>query len=373
MGDTGRGAPDSPTPGGGPLVVGQAKGQVTLGSGGSGGNSGGGSGGTPDDDPGRELRRRLVETARERGVAEETVEQDYAAGYLLAAVARSQRLGQTMVLKGGGALKKLLFEDDYRFSEDLDFSAVEREPAGEALFEELREVGRATEDSLGTRTQGFEVSVERYVEKRPHPEGQEAFVFRFKFPWHRRPTRPLKIEVTQRELVVLDPVERPLFHSYGAGKPGSETSPAEQEPEGPAGTPVRSYAVEEMVSEKLLALVGSRDHLRQRGWTNGRSARDLYDLDRLLARYGSEIDREKVSRLLRQKAARRSEVDPVEPQAPEAAHVPSQPIHERFLADDLLEDTRRQWDRRLGPVVPGQLPSPQDVVSRVLTFARQLE
>jgi hypothetical protein len=53
------------------------------------------------------------------------LEKDYALNYVLAGLAQEQMLSDALVLKGGTALHKFYFAD-YRFSEDLDFSAVVR-------------------------------------------------------------------------------------------------------------------------------------------------------------------------------------------------------------------------------------------------------
>ena len=49
------------------------------------------------------------------------LEKDYALSYLLAGIAETPALQDGLILKGGTALRKCYFED-YRFSEDLDFS-----------------------------------------------------------------------------------------------------------------------------------------------------------------------------------------------------------------------------------------------------------
>ncbi len=52
-----------------------------------------------------------------------TVEKDYALTSLLSKIAEFPKLG-SMVFKGGTSIKKLHYED-FRFSEDLDFSCLE--------------------------------------------------------------------------------------------------------------------------------------------------------------------------------------------------------------------------------------------------------
>lgn len=74
-----------------------------------------------------------------------TVAKDYVIGHLLAAISTQPDLGSTLVFKGGTALKKLYF-GEYRFSEDLDYTAV-KAPSGRSLEAALR---RAVDE--GTRT-----------------------------------------------------------------------------------------------------------------------------------------------------------------------------------------------------------------------------
>ena len=65
------------------------------------------------------------------------VEKDDAISYLLAGIGQTDRLSEALILKGGTALRKFSFED-YRFSEDLDFTlrhTVSRAEMGKAMDE----------------------------------------------------------------------------------------------------------------------------------------------------------------------------------------------------------------------------------------------
>ena len=79
------------------------------------------------------LQRRIQEAAREGGVSQLVIERDYAQSYVLLGVASQAELRETLVFKGGTALKKIHFKG-YRFSEDVDFSAVDA-PKGRDLEE----------------------------------------------------------------------------------------------------------------------------------------------------------------------------------------------------------------------------------------------
>lgn len=77
-----------------------------------------------------------------RRVPEGVLERDYCLSWILVGLAYSP-LRDRLAFKGGTALKKCYFED-YRFSEDLDFTLIEKTPWEElergltAAFEEAR-------------------------------------------------------------------------------------------------------------------------------------------------------------------------------------------------------------------------------------------
>ncbi len=68
------------------------------------------------------LSNRLAERGGRR-IPEAVLERDYCLSWVLVGLSRSP-LRDRLVFKGGTALKKCYFED-YRFSEDLDFTLTE--------------------------------------------------------------------------------------------------------------------------------------------------------------------------------------------------------------------------------------------------------
>ena len=85
-----------------------------------------------------QLLRTLAKT--QRTVPYWILEKDYALSYLLAGVASIGVLQESLVLKGGTALRKYYFAG-YRFSEDLDFS-LRRDMA-------VHDIGPAIEQAAG--------------------------------------------------------------------------------------------------------------------------------------------------------------------------------------------------------------------------------
>lgn len=86
------------------------------------------------------ITRREVSTVAARYKLKDTqVEKDYVLTWLLLAISRNETLSRILVFKGGTVLKKAYFED-YRFSEDLDFTLLDETVSNEALIREFESV-----------------------------------------------------------------------------------------------------------------------------------------------------------------------------------------------------------------------------------------
>jgi len=246
------------------------------------------------------LRNRLQEARKRLGIPWNVLERDYLLSWILAGIGRVDALRNALVFKGGTALKKCYF-GDYRFSEDLDFSAVEGAPAGKAMEEAMREACAAAAGMLGEYAP-VQIVCERYTERDPHPGGQEAFTIRAHHPWQRTPQTRVMVEMTVDEKVIKPAQVRPILHEYG--------EPLEAE--------TRVYALEEIVAEKLRAILQHARNLRERGWSRSR-ARDYYDLCRVLDSYRDRMDLSDFSTFLLEKCAvrrRDPRAAPADRQAP---------------------------------------------------------
>lgn len=267
----------------------------------------------------RPLRTRLQEARKRLGIPWEVLERDYLLSWILAGIWRVDSLRETLVFKGGTALKKCYF-GDYRFSEDLDFSALEGAPAGAAMERAVREACAAASKLLDEYAP-VEIACERYAEKDPHPGGQEAFTIRARFPWQRQPQTRVMIETAVDEKILKPAPKRRIIHEYG--------EPLEAE--------VRVYALEEIVAEKLRAILQHVEKLEERGWSRSR-ARDYYDLWRILGAYKDRMDLSDFASFLREKCAVRD----VAFAGPED-----------FFENRMLASAEKTWNQWLGPLVPG--------------------
>lgn len=215
-----------------------------------------------------------MDLSREFGLTVNVIEKDYALGWMLAGISHHPELGSSWVFKGGTCLKKCYFET-YRFSEDLDFTIINPDHINEeflriAFYEISDWVYEASGIEIPKETIRFEV----YENLRGglSVEGRVNY---------RGPMRPggslprIKLDLTNNEILVLEPVDREVHHPYS------------DKPEG--GIIVRCYAYEELFAEKIRAL-GERER-----------PRDLYDVINMYRYDSLQPDRLLVTDALEQK------------------------------------------------------------------------
>lgn len=260
------------------------------------------------------LRKQIRDTRTQTGIGWDIIEQDYVLSWVLFGVSRIEKLKSTLIFKGGTALKKCYF-GDYRFSQDLDFSVQGKHPHGDDLLELITQACSIAAHHVEEIT----FQCKRYPEQNPHPEEQEAFDIRARLPWHRDFATTVKVEVTTREVVLLEPIELPILHEYNEQLNGS----------------VLVYRVEEIIAEKIRAILQFAKKLHERGWGRSR-VRDYYDLWRILQEYGDTIDKILLPELVKKKC--------------ESKNVSFHCVDDLF--QDRLMEYLREWEQWLSPIVP---------------------
>jgi hypothetical protein len=283
------------------------------------------------------LRNRIRDAALRQKIPQLVIEKDYAISYILAGVASQTMLNETLIFKGGTALKKLFF-GDYRFSEDLDFSAKNFSLTSNQLETVLQ---KAVDETcrLISEYGAFNISLERYVERDPHPKGQESFTIRVKFPWYPGPLCRIKIEITRDEPVLMKPLKQKLIHGY----------------EESLNVSICCYSLEEIIAEKLRTLLQTHQKLINRGWNRPR-ARDYYDLWRILTEFKRRLNIKKVSSLLQTKCLHRN--------------VQYQTLND-FFSDELVSEAHKHWDSNLRPFV-NDLPECQIVLDQLRILLNEI-
>lgn len=254
--------------------------------------------------PDQEIRR----VARRLGMEPRLVDLDYTLGWALWGLRQNSELRQRLVFKGGTCLRKCWFPG-YRFSEDLDFTATEWFPwksLEEAVFEAFDTAGRTTGIDFKAEEPRSDIVEDDY--------GKEGLRIRIYYLGaHPRPNpRAIQLDITRHEQIVFESETREVHHDYSdVDRVGDWTW--------------RCYSLEEVLAEKLRAVLGQRTYA---------ISRDLYDIFRL-TNEGLDLDAVKMA-FPKKLSARQI--------APEVVSV------EHMLAR--RDDFRDDWDRNLVPLVP---------------------
>ncbi|MDP3443576.1 MAG: nucleotidyl transferase AbiEii/AbiGii toxin family protein [Ignavibacteria bacterium] len=284
------------------------------------------------------LSTRLSDECLKAGVSRYIIEKDYALSWVLVGISEVPRLKQHLIFKGGTCLKKCYF-GSYRYSEDLDFSALGDFPKGKELESCMRQAARRSQELLVQLIGNTEITCERYQEKQPHPFNQEAFIFRAKFPYQKAPLVRVLVEVTTQEKILTSPQDKRIIHEYG-----EEIS-----------SKIQSYTLEEIIAEKACAILTNTKKLHERTWVRSR-ARDYYDLWCIFKKFDQDIKFDELPFLIKEKCALRGE-----------AFTSS----EDFFNEHYIKEVSRTWNEWLGPLVP-YLPDSQIVFSELKPIFQKL-
>ncbi len=162
----------------------------------------------------------------------------------------------------------------------------EEHPSGEELLSLLHQACEHATIALQTRGENTAFQCKRYEEKEPHPEQQEAFTIQARLPWHRTWHTRVMVEVTMHESILMKPLLRPILDDYDES----------------FGENIYVYPLEEIIAEKIRAILQFAKKVHERGWGRSR-VRDYYDLWRILETYESHLDASLIPSLVIKKCA----------------------------------------------------------------------
>jgi len=193
-------------------------------------------------------RDEIYQKAAEAKVDPSIVEKDYHLGIALKTIAEYQKT-KDWVFRGGTALKKCYFPD-YRFSEDLDFTLLDRTLGmDEKIKEVLEEICTLSNQRFGTTLEFFKVSQER------EEYGEEAFKGTLHFQSIKGKSK-VKIDLSFVDKIFIEPKTRNIIHGYSDSNI--------------FGSPrIRTATLEEIISDKLMAVAFIRTYPR---------TRDMFDI-----------------------------------------------------------------------------------------------
>lgn len=184
-------------------------------------------------------KHEILKVAKSLGLQPTTIEKDYVLGWVLMGIQMHSECHEKWIFKGGTCLKKCYF-DNYRFSEDLDFTISIQDHIEEAIMKKiLKEVGAWVYEQSGIELPEKHISVDLY--NNPHGAFSVEGKLTYFGPLKQKTNFPrIKLDLTAFEKVVLEPEKRPIYHNFS---------------DRPMDAPhAFSYCYEEIFAEKLRAL-----------------------------------------------------------------------------------------------------------------------
>lgn len=195
----------------------------------------------------------IQRNANSKGVRDTEIEKDYILSWILWGISKHTHLSKNLVFKGGTVLKRVYFED-YRFSEDLDFTLIENQ-SNNQLKIWFNEAFELIKDETN-------ISLE-IIDQNDHEDGGMNFYIQYIGPLggfgaHKR----VKVDISRSENLVFEPVSLEVFLAY-----------SDQEE-----YKLLCYSLEEILVEKLRSTIQRMQ------------PRDFYDIWYLLEIHGMDID-----------------------------------------------------------------------------------
>ena len=198
--------------------------------------------------------KEIQQKANKDGVRDIQIEKDYILSWILRGIAQHEALSKCLVFKGGTVLKKIYF-DDYRFSEDLDFTLLDPAITNEQLFAWFDETFAYVREAAN-----IPLSLQGNHE---HQDGGINFYIRYIGPLGGLGSnKSVKVDISRTEQLVFPPVLHPAIINY---------SDLEEHQ-------LLCYPLEEVLVEKLRSIMQRMQ------------ARDFYDIWYLLEEHGLEVD-----------------------------------------------------------------------------------
>lgn len=199
-------------------------------------------------------QKELYDLSEKLNIQSFVLDKDWALGHFLNAMFENDNIKSNFVFKGGTCLKKCYF-NEYRYSEDLDFTLIDKDfIVNKDLFDSISSIA---EKNSGA---GFYLSKIKQQIYNDTPQGYEIIIA-FWGADHKpnqtvlSPERwqtTIKIDISFTEKVLLQPERKKIIHPYSDSDNVNSV--------------VAVYPINEIISEKLRALM-------QRN-----RPRDIYDL-----------------------------------------------------------------------------------------------
>lgn len=162
------------------------------------------------------------------------VEKDYVLSWILLAISTNELLSKCLVFKGGTVLKKVYFEE-YRFSEDLDFTLLDEKITNEMLLKEFEKIYAFVKAKANITLQ--------FKSSDTHESGSLVFYINYVGPLQGSiDSRDVKVDITRGEVLEFDIETRKVIVTYTDLPQDSFL--------------LQCYSLSEVLIEKMAALMG---------------------------------------------------------------------------------------------------------------------
>ncbi|MCC7004792.1 nucleotidyl transferase AbiEii/AbiGii toxin family protein [Candidatus Nomurabacteria bacterium] len=196
----------------------------------------------------------IQKKARSAGVRDHQIEKDYILSWLLKGIAQHAQLSKDLVFKGGTVIKKIYF-DDFRFSEDLDFTLLNNDINNEQILIWFKKTFEYIKEEAN-------IPLEIIEDKEHHDSGINFYIGYIGPLGGQGSTKRVKIDISRSEQLVFEPIMKDVLISYSDMK-------AHQ---------LLCYPLEEVLVEKMRSVMQRMQ------------ARDFYDIWYLLEQHGMDIE-----------------------------------------------------------------------------------
>ena len=186
------------------------------------------------------------------------VDLDYSLGWFLLGMRKTSTSLGGLLFKGGTCLRKCYFHD-YRFSEDLDFTATKylsRADIEDWVKKSVDWVSNYDGPDFHVQPIHFEVVDDEYGNE----SYQARIYYRGPLRWGGSP-RTVKLDITRAEVILLPVNEKQIIYSYSDQASFADIN-------------LPCYSLEEVIAEKIRAVGGQRRFA---------VSRDLYDIYNLIS------------------------------------------------------------------------------------------
>ncbi|MBK7134630.1 MAG: nucleotidyl transferase AbiEii/AbiGii toxin family protein [Bacteroidales bacterium] len=281
------------------------------------------------------LQKEIAGIAAQKGVVKSTIDKDWALGHFIDAVFSIPELKQMLIFKGGTCLKKC-YIPDYRFSEDLDFTSIDKD--FKLTRKHLDNISTLLKQRVEMPTHFESLKELRYKDKLT---GYEA-IMKFWGSDHPRNDSPpspqrwqtkVKIEIILYELILFPVSYRDVVHSYS----DKLTENALQVP---------CYSIEEVLAEKIRSLI-------QRSYT---APRDFYDIW-YLSKHFPELDYKLIADAFHKKLAFKGH---------------SFSAVEQLINSENDKHLSAAWKNSLAHQITGELPDFETVKNELLVLFNKI-